>query len=127
MLSTNILSNLNNQITAEFEASHTYLQMAFWFEFNNFKGFAKYMCARSIEEREHVLKFSKYILDNLNEVSLSEISAPTTAWQDVLAIFTDIVEQEKKVTSLINNIYKIAMLEGDYATMSFLNWFVAEQ
>lgn len=127
MLSNNVLNLLNSQITAEFEASQLYLQMASWFEKNNYLGFAKYLRDESCNERSHGLKMYDYILKQLGYVNLETINQPKQDWETCEDIFSDILEQEKKVTGLIYNINKIAMIEGDFATISFLQWFVDEQ
>ena len=37
------------------------------------------------------------------------------------------LEHERKVTSLINNLYAVATAECDFATQSMLKWFIDEQ
>ena len=36
-------------------------------------------------------------------------------------------EHEKKVTAMINDLYGLAARENDYASQTFLQWFVTEQ
>lgn len=128
MLSQNILSNLINQITAEFGASQFYLQLSNWFEYAGFEGFAKYFRNQANEEREHGLKINDYILINNEASNIGEVPIPgKNIWNGCIEAFSDVLELEMTVTSLINNIYKIAIIEGDYATMQFLDWYVAEQ
>ena len=38
-----------------------------------------------------------------------------------------VLEHEKKVTGLINDLVDLAISERDHATNNFLQWFVAEQ
>jgi ferritin len=127
MISNTILFALNDQIVAELGASNQYLQMSIWFDSHNYQGFAKYLRKQSDDERCHAIKFIDYILDQSAHAIIKEIEAPKNDWQSCEEIFSAILELEKKVTSLITNIYKIAALEGDYATIIFLQWFVDEQ
>lgn len=44
-----------------------------------------------------------------------------------MAVFTDVLAHEQKVTGLINNLVNLALDERDHATNIFLQWFVTEQ
>jgi ferritin len=46
---------------------------------------------------------------------------------DPVEIFAMVLEHEKSVTDRINLLYSIAIDDKDYASQSFLNWFVDEQ
>ena len=50
-----------------------------------------------------------------------------TKWKKPLAAFEDYLENEKKGTSMINDLYALATEEKDYATQSMLKWFIDEQ
>ena len=50
-----------------------------------------------------------------------------TSWASPLDAFKATLEHEKKVTSLINNLYALAEAEHDYATRGSPAWFVSEQ
>jgi len=127
MLSNTILTSLNDQIAAEFGASNFYLQVAAWFDNNNYEGFAKYFRKQSDEERQHGLKIVDYLLETSSGVQIKDIQAPDNYFVSCLGIFEAVYALEDKVTSLISNIYKISVLEGDYATQIFLQWYVQEQ
>jgi len=42
-------------------------------------------------------------------------------------VFEDTLKHEELVTESINNLMKVAIEENDYASVSFLNWYVDEQ
>ncbi|MDP8901751.1 MAG: ferritin, partial [Actinomycetota bacterium] len=42
-------------------------------------------------------------------------------------VFEQALEQEQKVTAMINDLYGLAIKESDYASQAFLQWFVTEQ
>jgi ferritin len=58
---------------------------------------------------------------------LKPIDAVKTSWETPLEAFKDTLEHEKKVTSLIHNLYEIAVEDKDYASQSMLKWFIDEQ
>lgn len=111
----------------EFHASYSYLSMAAYFEANSWDGFASWMSLQSDEERVHAMKFYTYLLDRGATVSLPAIEAPRRDFSSPLEVFEASLEQEQAVTASINRLYKIAHECDDYATVSFLKWFVDEQ
>jgi len=44
-----------------------------------------------------------------------------------LEVAKAVLAHEQMITSKIHNLYALALEEKDYATVSFLNWFVEEQ
>lgn len=118
---------LNEQIGIEYQASYSYLSMSAYFEAHSWDGFAKWMAMQSDEERGHAMKFYAYLLDRGAEISLPAIKAPEANFDSPLAVFEASLAQEENVTATINNLYKIAHESADYATVSFLKWFVDEQ
>lgn len=126
-LSEELTNALNAQVGMEFQASYSYLSMASYFEANSWDGFASWMNMQSDEEREHAMKFYTYLLDRGATVALPAIEAPAKDFASPLAVFEASYAQEKQVTAAINKLYKIAHNCDDYATVSFLKWFIDEQ
>ncbi|MBD5781766.1 ferritin [Pelagicoccus sp. NFK12] len=126
-LSKELTDALNEQIGMEFQAFYSYLSMASYFEANAWDGFASWMSTQSDEERVHAMKFYAYLLDRGATVSLPAIEAPKKDFDTPLSVFEASLAQEKKVTASINKLYKIAHSCDDYATVSFLKWFIDEQ
>lgn len=126
-LSEEQIDALNLQIGMEFAASYSYLAMASYFESEAWDGFAAWMTLQSDEERGHAMKFYNYLLDRGAKISLPPIPAPVSEFASPLAVFETSLEQEQKVTASINQLYKMALDNTDYATVSFLKWFVDEQ
>lgn len=118
---------LNKQIGIEFEACFTYLSMAAWFDAQSWSGFAGWMSAQSDEERVHAMKFYNYLLDRGATVRLPAIQAPASDFDTPLTVFEGSLKQERAVTVNINQLYKLALETDDFATVSFLKWFVDEQ
>ena len=58
---------------------------------------------------------------------LAAIPAATAKFKSVLAIAEAALKHEEKVTAQIHAIAKLARDEADFATGSFIQWFVDEQ
>ncbi len=118
---------LNTQITNEFVASQTYLSMACMFDDMGLKNLARIFRKQTEEERSHALKILDYLLENEGKVRLQAIPEPPAEWPTVTDAIAAALAHERKVTGQINELVALAEQEKDYATRSFLNWFVDEQ
>lgn len=126
-LGESMLSALNQQITMELSASHSYLAMAAWFESQNLPGMATWMQMQSEEERAHALKFFEFVVDRGEDVVLGSIEAPQAKFGSALEVFQEALAQEKGVTVAINGLYSIANAEGEYEAIPLITWFINEQ
>jgi ferritin len=61
------------------------------------------------------------------KVTLLPIDEVPATWDNVLAMFKQTLEHEKKVTALINNLAAIANEDRDFASINRLVWFIDEQ
>lgn len=127
MISKNIQSALNNQINAELWSAYLYLSMSLDAEAKALKGFANWFFVQWLEEQDHARIFQNYINDRGGKVLLESIDDVMTEWDNPLDMFLDTLEHEKKVTSMINDLVRLANKEQDFATLSLLKWFVDEQ
>ena len=101
--------------------------MAAYFERNAFDGFSKWMHLQSEEEHTHAMKFYQYLIDRGGVARIPSIPAPEWNFDSVIKVFEASLDQEREVTRHIYDLYKIAQNESDFATVSFLKWFVDEQ
>jgi ferritin len=122
-----VIAKLNEQINAELYSAYLYVAMAAYFESLTFKGFSRWMRIQAKEEFLHAKKIYNYILERRWQVKLAAIAAPQLVWDSPLTAFEDAFKHEQKVTGLINNLVLLAEQKKDYATKSFLQWFVDEQ
>lgn len=127
MISKNIQSALNNQINAELWSAYLYLSMSLDAEAKALKGFANWFFVQWLEEQDHARIFQNYINNRGGKVLLESIDDVMTEWDNPLDMFLDTLEHEKKVTSMINDLVRLANKEQDFATLSLLKWFVDEQ
>lgn len=127
MLSAKMQKALNTHLNEEMYSSYLYLSMASYFDEKNLKGFANWMRLQSNEEQMHGMKFFDYILQKGGKVTLLPIDGPKTSWKNIMEVFKDTLKHEQKITGLINKLVESAIQEKDYATHTFLQWFVTEQ
>jgi ferritin len=118
---------MNQQLKLEIQAFYTYLAMSDYFEAGNLPGFAQWMLNQSQEEWTHAMKFRTFIQDRGGRVRLSGISAPDSDFDSPVDVFEQALENERAVSRSIAGIYALAEEEKDFASQSFLNWFVTEQ
>lgn len=118
---------INSQINAEIESAHIYLSMAAYLDSIALPGCASWMKIQHSEEMEHAMKFYDFLYDRGGKAELQSIAAPQANFDSVLAVFEKALENEKKVTKLIHDLYELAKQEKDYAFESFLKWFIDEQ
>lgn len=118
---------INDQINAELYSAYLYLSMASHFEDLNLKGFANWMRCQYLEETMHAMKFFNFVNERGGRVTLKPIAGPEVSWDSFVAVFEHVADHEAHVTSLINNLVHIARGLNDYASDSFLMWFVDEQ
>ncbi len=127
MISEKMCDKLNEQLAVEFAASHAYLAMTCEFERLGLKILATRFIEQHNEEREHAMKILHYIQEVGGDVTVGAIPKPRTDFADAKAIVQAALESEENVTRSINDLVGLAEAENDYATRSFLNWFVDEQ
>ena len=127
MLGKAVQDAMNEQIKNELYSAYQYLSMAAYCESENLPGFAHWMRAQFREETEHAMKFYDFILDRNGRVVLQAIEGPVVDFGSPLEVFEQALEHEQGVTAMINDLYGLAVRENDYASQTFLQWFVTEQ
>ena len=127
MLSKKLEKAINEQINAEFWSAHLYLSMSAWFAEQNLPGFSNWMYVQYKEEDTHALKFFRYVNERSGRVELHPIEAVPFEWKNPVDAFQATLDHERVVTAKIYKIMELALEEKDYATVSFLQWYVNEQ
>lgn len=127
MLSKNLYEAINAQINAELWSAYLYLAMSMDAESKGLKGVANWFYVQFQEEQDHARIFMNYLNSRDAKVVLTPIAEVPTEWDSILAMFTQTLEHEKKVTSLINNLAAIANDDRDFASINRLTWFIDEQ
>lgn len=127
MISEKMVKEINDQIQRELFSEYLYLQMAAYFKGENLDGFAHWMEVQAREEHIHAMKFFNHLYDRGAKVVLQPIQQPKNDFKSPLDTFKYAYEHELTVTKNINNLMEIAKKENDYASESFLKWYVDEQ
>ena len=127
MPSERFVEALNDQIGREFNAAHQYTAVAAYYDRLTFPRLAKFFFEQAEEERGHAMKMVGYLRDTGAELRLGEVKAPRTDFADHIEPIKLSLEQEKKVTVSISQLFEIARETNDFASESFMQWFVDEQ
>jgi len=127
MYSKRVMELMNEQIKHELYSAYLYLSMSAYFEGESLPGFAHWMRVQAAEEQEHAMKFYDFIYERGGRVLLQAIDQPPAEFESLREVFKQTLEHEKKVTGLIEAIYAAAVEDKDYASQTFLNWFIDEQ
>src|SRR6266480_3466655 len=69
----------------------------------------------------------QYLLDTDEQVRIPDIKSQQTTYDEVAGPVRMALEQEKRVTDEINDLFKLARDSGDFRAEQFLAWFVKEQ
>ncbi len=126
-LDKKIEAALNQQINQELAAAYNYLACSAWFESENLSGFAAWMRIQRTEELEHADKVVAYLLDRGGKLDLAAVAKPKAQFDSVMQAFQTALKSEQTNSQSIYDLYKLAMELNDYATQSFLKWFIDEQ
>ena len=127
MISKKMEAALNEQIELEGYASFLYLTMAVWCDNKGLNGCHQFLMRQSAEERVHMMKIFEYLADVDGYALTPGINEPPRQFESVQEIFKTVYAHEQKVTKSINGLIGLASKENDYATETFLQWYVNEQ
>jgi bacterioferritin B len=118
---------LNAQISNELAASQQYIGAAVYYDSETLPRLAAFFYRQAVEERNHAMIMVQYLLDTDEEVRIPDIKSQQTRYDDVVGPVKMALEQEKRVSDEINDLFKLARDQGDFRAEQFLAWFVKEQ
>ena len=127
MPSERFVEALNEQIGREFQAAYQYTAVGAYYDRETFPRLAKFFYDQAEEERGHALKMVGYLRDAGADLHLGQLGAPRTSFADHVEPIRLSLEYERKVTVSIAGLFEIARETNDYASESFMQWFVDEQ
>ncbi len=127
MPSERFAAALNEQVGREFAAAHQYVSIGTHYDEQTFPRLAQFFYDQADEEREHAMKMVRYMLDTNCPVALGTIAAPTSHFESHIEPIKLAVEQERKVTVHISELFEIARETKDYQSEQFIEWFLQEQ
>jgi ferritin len=118
---------LNKQITKEALAAQIYLSYASWADDKGYAGIANFLFRHAQEERNHMMKILEYVQERGARAVIEAIPAPGEDPTSVQDCFEKVFAQEVSNTEAIYALVNRSFEEKDWATWSFLQWFVKEQ
>ena len=118
---------MNEQIVKELYSAYLYLSMAAYFAAKSLNGFNHWMQMQAQEELIHAMVIFNFMNDRGNRVVFGPIDRPDADFNSVADVFEKTLAHEKKVSKMINDIYKIAEDVNDNAAKIKLQWFMKEQ
>ena len=127
LTSQRIIDAINQQIGNEFSAMLQYHAISAYFDTETLPGLSEHFTRQAEEEKEHALRFIRYVTDTGARVDIPAIPAPQCDFRHAEEAVALSLEQEKRVTTQINAIVHMAKEESDYTSDNFLQWFVQEQ
>ena len=112
----------------EAESSQAYQAMASWAEIQpGLDGVTEFFYQQSNEERMHMLKLIRYINERGGFAVVPELKQPIITFQSLQRVFEEFLKHEIRVSESINELVGLALMEKDFATHNFLQWYVSEQ
>jgi bacterioferritin B len=127
LISNTMNSALNQQIGNEFSASLQYVAIGSHFAADTLPELADHFYKQAQEERDHAMRFVRYIIEAGGRVEIPELPAPQASFKTVEEAVQLSLDQEKAVTQQINELVDLAIKQTDHITRNFLSWFLTEQ
>lgn len=127
LISKKMNDALNEQIGHEFGASIQYVSIATYFDGEGLPELARHFYRQSSEEREHAMRFVKFVVDADGDVAIPAIAAPRAKFASAEEAVKLSADWEMQVTKQITTLMDQAIKENDHLTSNFLQWFINEQ
>src|SRR3954452_21851762 len=122
-----VIDAVKEQIGYEFSASLQYYAIAAHFAAEALPQLSQYFFRQADEEKDHALRFIKYVVDAGGCVVIPAINAPQSKFKTPHDAVKLSLDQEIHVTNLINGLVELSRKQNDYITINFLQWFLTEQ
>lgn len=127
LLSERLNDALNEQVGNEFGASLQYVAIAAYFDKDNLPVLARHFYTQATEERDHAMRFVKFIVDAGGRLSIPAISAPRSDFNSAQEAVQLSLDWERTVTNQINTLMDGAYKDNNHIARNFLEWFLNEQ
>lgn len=127
MITQDVGDALNAHMGREFGAHFQYLSLSGWFDQEGLPELAGFFATQASEEHMHAMKFWRYIQDAGATLAVPGAEPPRASFTSADDAVSAALEWEIAVTRHIDALVGLARDHGDYATETFLHWFVTEQ
>jgi len=108
-------------------ASMLYVSIAAYFDSEDLEQLAEFFYRQAEEERDHAMRFVKYIVDAGGRVEIPALGQQENDFANAEAAVALSLASEKRVTEQIFGLVEIAQSDKDHIAQRFLDWFVNEQ
>ena len=127
LISDKMNGALNEQIGHAFGASIQYVAIAAHFDSEGLPTLARHFYKQANEEREHAMRFVKFLVDADGELELPAVPAPRSRFKSAEEAVQLSLNWENEVTRQINGIMDLAIKQNNHIARNFLEWFMSEQ
>ena len=127
LISDKLTRQMNEQVGHEFGASLQYVQIASYFDREGLPALAKHFFRQANEEREHAMKFVRFMNDADAKVAIPTVPAPRADFESAEEAVRLSYDWEMTVTRQINALMDLAIKDNDHISKQFLDWFMQEQ
>jgi ferritin len=127
LISEKLNTAINVQVGNELGNSNQYVAIAAYFEGECLFGLAKIFYRQAGEEREHAMKFVKFVLDAGGKLAVPAVPAPQNEFKSAEDAAQVAYDSEVRTTRQIYDLVELASAEKNYIATNFLQWFVSEQ
>lgn len=127
LASQKLIDAFNQQIGNELGASLQYISIASYFDGETLPQLAGFFYRQSEEEREHAMRFVKFINEVGGKVKIPALPAPDSGFASADDAVGKALAWEEEVTRQIYDLVEIAKADRSYVGVRFLDWFVEEQ
>ncbi len=127
LISEKFNAAINQQIGHELGNATQYWAIASYFEGECLFGLAKIYFKQADEERDHAMKFLRFVLDAGGKVAIPAVPAPRGEFASAEEAARLALDSEVRTTRQIYDLVELATSEKNYIATNFLQWFVAEQ
>lgn len=118
---------MNQQVGNEMGASMQYISIATYFDAETLPELARFFYRQADEERDHAMRFVRFLVDVDVPVEIPDIPAPKSDFASAEEAVALSLEWEKTVTQQIYDLVTIAQEDSNHIAVRFLDWFVNEQ
>ena len=127
IISGKMAQAINEQVGREFGASLQYVAIAAHFDNQGLPRLAKHFYHQAEEERDHAMRFVKYLVDAGAAIEIPNVAGPKNEFATAEECVKLSLKWEEAVTKQIHGIMDLAVKESDYSTQNALQWFIEEQ
>jgi ferritin len=127
LISEALNKSLNSQIREELSNASQYLAIAAYFDREGLKLLAKIYYTQADEERDHAMRFLKFVIDAGGRVVIPATAEPRNEIRSAEDAAQLALDSEIRTTGQIYDLVTLATNEKNYIAMNALQWFVNEQ